>query len=126
MAMQDDPTAQREAAAQVIDVETEAAARAFVRAIEGRYPVRDVYLFGSRARGTHGQDSDADLAVVLRGAKGDRSAAVIDMSGVAVEVLMDFGVLVEATPIWEGEFDQPETCSNPALVRTIRRDGWRL
>jgi len=97
MAKPDDPTAQREAAAQVIDVETDAAARAFIRAIEGRYPVRDVYLFGSRARGTHGQDSDADLAVVLRGAKGDRSAAV-DMSGVAVGMLMDFRVLIQALP----------------------------
>ena len=126
MAMQDDPTAQREAAAQVIDVETEAAARAFIRAIEGRYPVRDVHLFGSRARGTHGQDSDADLAVVLRGAKGDRSAAVIDMSGVAVEVLMDFGVLIQALPLWEGEFERPDTFTNPSLIRSIRREGLRL
>ncbi len=124
--MQDEPIDQLEAAAPVIDLETEAAARAFIRAVEGRYPIRDVYLFGSRARGSHGQDSDADLAVVLRGAKVDRSATVIDMSGVAVEVLMDFGVLVEATPIWEGEFDQPETCSNPTLIRNIRRDGRRL
>ena len=49
--MQDDPKDPLEATAPVIDVDTEAAARAFIRTIESRYSVRDVYLFGSRAPG---------------------------------------------------------------------------
>ena len=58
-----------------LDAETERAARAFMQRLEGRYPVREGILFGSRARHTHGADSDADIAVVLKGQHGSRTAA---------------------------------------------------
>lgn len=109
-----------------IDDATLRAARRFLEVIGTRYTVRDAFLFGSRARGTHDRDSDADVAVVLRGAKGDRGAAIIDMAGVAFDVLMVSDIHIQAVPLWEGEFDAPETCSNPALVRNVRRDGIRL
>jgi hypothetical protein len=50
-----------------LDAETERAARAFLRRLEGRYPVREAILYGSRARRTHNSESDADIAVVLKG-----------------------------------------------------------
>ncbi|WP_273557141.1 nucleotidyltransferase domain-containing protein [Methylobacterium frigidaeris] len=34
--------------------------------------MKETVLFGSRARGTHGADSDADLAVILSGPAGQR------------------------------------------------------
>ena len=38
---------------QELDPETERATQAFMQRLEGRYPVREVLLFGSRARQTH-------------------------------------------------------------------------
>jgi predicted nucleotidyltransferase len=110
----------------VLDAETERAARAFMRRLEGRYPVREGILFGSRARHTHGPDSDADIAVVLKGQHGDRTAAALDMAGIAFDVLLETGVLVEALPLWEDELKHPEQFRNPALIHSIRREGMRL
>ena len=114
------------ASAPPVDDMTLRAARRFLALVGERYPVREAYLFGSRARGTHRPDSDADVAVVLRGEKGDRGAAVLDMAGVAFDVMMDLDILVEATPLWEGEFDDAESGLTRYLVRDIRRDGIRL
>lgn len=48
-----------------IDAETERAARAFLGRLEGKYPVIEGILYGSRARGDFAPGSDADIAVVL-------------------------------------------------------------
>jgi DNA invertase Pin-like site-specific DNA recombinase/predicted nucleotidyltransferase len=109
-----------------IDADTERAARVFMRRLEGKYPVIEGILFGSRARGTHTAESDADIAIVLEGAKGNRYAVSGDMAGIAFDVMMETGVLVEALPLWADELKRPETFSNPALIRNIRRDGLRL
>jgi DNA invertase Pin-like site-specific DNA recombinase/predicted nucleotidyltransferase len=109
-----------------LDRETERAARAFIGRLAGRYSVREAIVFGSRARGDHDADSDADLAVVLNGARGNRTAAALDMAGVAFDVLLETGILVEALPLWEDEIARPESFRNPALIETIRREGVRL
>ena len=103
--------------------ETERATRVFLSRISGRYPVDRAILFGSRARHTHSADSDADLAVVLKGERGKRSATAIEMAGIAFDVMLETGVLVEALPLWDGEMEHPEQFSNPALIRTIHREG---
>jgi DNA invertase Pin-like site-specific DNA recombinase len=110
----------------LIDADTQRAARVFMQRLEGKYPVIEGILFGSRARGTHTAESDADIAVVLEGAKGNRYAVSGDMAGIAFDVMMETGVLVEALPLWADELKQPETFSNPALILNIQRDGWRL
>jgi predicted nucleotidyltransferase len=110
----------------MIDSDTERAARAFLRRLEGRYPVREAILYGSRARRTHNADSDADIAVVLDGEPGDRMAAVMDMAGIAFHVMMETGVMVEAMPLWFDELARPETFKNPALVTNILSEGIRL
>jgi predicted nucleotidyltransferase len=83
-------------------------------------------LFGSRARRTHTAESDADIAVVLAGARGNRYAVGSDMAGIAFDVMLDTGVLVEALPLWADELKHPETFSNPALIFNIQREGLRL
>ena len=88
--------------------------------------MRDAFLFGSRARGTHEPDSDADVAVILRGEAGNRGAAIIDMADIAFDIMMQYDILIEATPLWEDEFDDSESRSTLYLVRNIRRDGVRL
>ncbi|MGO9744275.1 MAG: recombinase family protein [Roseiarcus sp.] len=109
-----------------LDAETERAARAFLQRLEGRYPIREAILFGSRARGDHKRDSDADIAVILKGARGDRYKVSGDMAGVEFHVLMETGVMVQGLPLWEDEVAHPESFSNPALIANILREGVHL
>jgi predicted nucleotidyltransferase len=106
-----------------VDPKTERAVRAFLERISERYPVVEARLFGSRSRARHNLQSDADLAVLLRGPRGDAIDVGVDMAGVAFDVLMDTEILVSPLPIWEEEWAHPEAYSNPRLLENIRRDG---
>lgn len=112
--------------APALDAETERAARTFMQRLEGRFPVIGGILYGSRARGTHTADSDADIAVVLEGKPGNRAWFSNDMAGIAFDVMLETGVMVQAVPLWESELKRPESFGNPALIQNIRRDGLRL
>jgi uncharacterized protein len=109
-----------------IDAQTEHATRCFLQHVAARYRVREAIVFGSRARGTHRVDSDLDLAIVLDGAQADRTAAALDMAGVAFTVLMETGVMVDALPLWNADFESTGTFRNRRLLKHIRRDGVRL
>jgi DNA invertase Pin-like site-specific DNA recombinase/predicted nucleotidyltransferase len=109
-----------------MDADTERAARAFLRRLEGRYPVQKAILFGSRARGAHTAESDADIAIVLKGAGGDRYKVSGDMAGIAFDVMLETGVLVDPLPLWEGELKRPELFSNPRLIENIKHEGLSL
>ncbi|CCD28831.1 Putative DNA polymerase, beta domain protein region [Candidatus Glomeribacter gigasporarum BEG34] len=74
----------------------------------------------------NGRGSDADLAVLLSEPRGERVDAAIDMAGIAFDVLLDTGVLVQALPLWEEELKRPELFSNPCLIENIRLEGARL
>ncbi|MDE2514459.1 MAG: nucleotidyltransferase domain-containing protein [Rhodospirillales bacterium] len=99
---------------------------AFLNRLRGTYDVSGSILFGSRARGEHRADSDLDLAVLLRGQRGDLVEAKLDMAGLAFDVLLETGILVQALPLWEEDLAHPERFSNPALLRRIEREGIRL
>ena len=109
-----------------IDADTERAARAFLRHLGGRYPVREAILYGSRARRTHNPDSDADIAVVMEGDGGNRWEIKRELSGIAFDVLLETGIRVQALPLWESDLIRPEQFSNPALIANIQREGVRL
>lgn len=102
------------------------AATAFLAKLSGTYDVAQAILFGSRARGDHRPDSDLDLAIVLNGARADFIDTKLDMAGIAFDVLMETGVLVQPFPLWDGDLSHPERFTNPALIRTIAKDGVRL
>jgi predicted nucleotidyltransferase len=110
----------------VIDAETRRAADLFMRRITARYDAIGGILFGSRARRTHRPDSDADVAVLLRGERQRFMAAMRDMDDVAFDVLLETGVRVQPLPIWEDEWAQPERSSNPRLLANIAREGVHL
>jgi predicted nucleotidyltransferase len=101
-------------------------AAAFLGKLSGTYNVAQAIMFGSRARGTHRPDSDLDLAVVLKGPRQDFLETKLDMAGIAFDVLMETGVLVQPFPLWDGDLAHPERCTNPALIRTIAKDGIRI
>ena len=112
--------------AATLEVDTERAARVFMKRIEGAYPAIEGLVFGSRARGTHKPDSDADLAVILKGEHGDRYKVAGDMAGIAFDVMLETGVRIDPLPLWEDELLRPDLFSYPALIENIQREGLRL
>ena len=113
------------ASAEMIDPVTAAAVRSFAARIHST-DVLGVVLFGSRARRSHSPESDADVAVLLRGPHGRRIDVALHFADVAFDVLQETGLLIEAVPLWEDEWAAPETFANPALIANIRREGVRL
>lgn len=109
-----------------LDADTERAARAFLKRLKGKYPVIEGIVYGSRARGDHRPDSDADVAVILGGARGDRYDFAREFAGIEFNVMLETGILVQAVPIWEEEMAHPELFTNPALIANIKREGLRL
>ncbi len=109
-----------------LDPSTERAAQAFLAAIQVLYPVTGAVLFGSRARGDHKTDSDADLAVLLPGPHGSTVKTMLEMVDAAYQVELESGIVVSPLPIWQDEWDHPERFSNPGLLHRIKREGIRL
>lgn len=109
-----------------IDHDTERAVHLFLAAIASHYDVAAVIVYGSRARGTHRPDSDADVAVLLRGEHRRFLNAKLDMADTAFDVLLETGILISPLPVWMDEWERPEDYSNPALLHNIDREGVRL
>jgi uncharacterized protein len=109
------------------EVETErAVAQALLRRLPGSYAVAQAILFGSRARGDHRADSDLDLALVLKGERGNFIDTKLAMADVAFDVLMETGVLVQPFPLWDDDLAHPERFANPGLIHKIEGEGIRL
>ncbi|MFT3961647.1 nucleotidyltransferase domain-containing protein [Propionivibrio sp.] len=109
-----------------LDHDTEEAVRRFLASIAGRYDVAGAIVYGSRARGTHTPDSDADVAVLLRGEHQRFLSAKLDMADAAFDILLETGILISPLPVWLDEWEHPEDYSNPTLLRNIHREGVRL
>ncbi len=109
-----------------IDRETEGAVRRFLSLIADRYDIAGAIIYGSRARGTHRPESDADVAVLLRGEQGRFLSSKLAMADVAFDVLLETGILVSPLPVWLDEWEHPEDYPNPALLHSIGREGVRL
>ena len=115
-----------EAWASNLDQATEHAVRRFLSLIADRYNIAGAILYGSRARGTHRPDSDADVAILLSGAQQRLMPIILDMADIAFDVLLETEILVSPLPVWLDEWEHPETYSNPALLRNIDQEGIRL
>ena len=109
-----------------IDADTEKAVRRFLALLADRYDMAGAILYGSRARGTHRPDSDADVAVLLQGEQQRTLTTALAMADVAYEVLLETGINVSPLPVWLDEWEHPESGSNPALLHNIAREGIKL
>lgn len=109
-----------------IDADTERAIRLFMQRITTQYETAGAILFGSRARQTHRADSDADVAVLLRGSHQRFLPTKLAMADVAFDVLLETGINISPLPVWLDEWEHPETYSNPNLLKTIANEGVRL
>ncbi|PWR18488.1 nucleotidyltransferase domain-containing protein [Zavarzinia aquatilis] len=106
-----------------IDEDTEVAVRRFLTRIASRYDVVGALLYGSRARGDHQPDSDADLALLLRGRHQRLLTTAIALGDVAYDILLETGINISPLPVWLDDWEQPQNAHNPALLNAIARDG---
>jgi predicted nucleotidyltransferase len=109
-----------------VDPETEQAVRRFLALIAPRYDMAGAIVYGSRARGNHHADSDADVAVLLNGPHQRFLPTKLAMADIAFDVLLESGISISPLPVWVDEWEHPEKYSNPALLHNIAREGVRL
>lgn len=109
-----------------LDQATIAAVRQFFQLVQQHFDAQQVVLFGSRARGTHRTDSDADVAVLLTGKHGAVLPVKMQMADMAFDIMLETGILISPMPVWEDEWEQPSLHSNPDLLVNIQREGIRL
>ena len=102
------------------------ATREFAARIASVYPSKQTILFGSRARGTANDESDADVAVVLAGEPGNFIHTKMAMNDIAYDILLSTGIRIQPLPLWESEWAAPERYSNPYLLQNILREGITL
>ena len=112
--------------ARTTDAATTEALRAFVQKISMRDDFAGAILFGSRARRSHQPDSDADVAVLLNGTPGNFVPTKLAMDDLAYDVLLETGIRIQPLPVWQSEWDHPESYSNPHLLKNIAQEGIRL
>jgi predicted nucleotidyltransferase len=105
---------------------TEQALQRFMARVSQHYRTRGAILFGSRARGDHRPDSDADLLVLLEGEHQRFVPTKLAMTDLAYDILLETGLYISALPVWIDEWDHPEEWSNPDLLRNIAREGVHL
>ena len=108
-----------------IDPDTEKAVRLFLEQLAPRFSMAGAIVFGSRARGTHRPDSDADVAVLLKGERQRAMQVTLAMADIAYDVLLETGINISPLPIWVDQWEHPERFSNPALLHNIAREGVR-
>lgn len=109
-----------------IDPLTRNSVTRFLTRISGDYPVAGAWLYGSRARGDASGESDADLAVILDGPRGQTSAVAVEMAVAEFDVMIETGILVSAFPIWIDDWNNPALHANPYLIANIKREGIAL
>jgi predicted nucleotidyltransferase len=105
--------------------EVRGALRRVAEEIRRRYGarLRGLYLFGSRARGDHRPDSDADLAVVLADGDWRYWDEKISLVDLIFDLNFDVNLYVQPWPFSESEWSDPEGSPQAKLLRSAQRDA---
>jgi predicted nucleotidyltransferase len=104
-----------------LDPQTENAVRTFLARVPPELKVERAIVFGSRARGDSRPDSDADLALIFE--RGNEWPIVGLLAGLAFDVLMETGILVQPVPIATLDWTHPERFPRPGFLRNVAREG---
>ena len=104
-----------------MDPASERAVRLFLSRVPSELRVEFALLFGSRARGDHRADSDADVALILE--RGNEWSVLETLAGLAFDVLMDTGILIQPVPISSHDWAHPDQFSRPGFLRNVAREG---
>ena len=107
------------------DAAVEKAIRDFTQAVRIAYGdrVKGIYLFGSRARGDHASDSDADIAIVLADGGWSVWDEKMRLADLEYDTIVETGVEPQGWPVRESEWLNPVLHKNPELIRAMRRDA---
>jgi predicted nucleotidyltransferase len=106
------------AMAHVADTRSDPTLAELVRRLEAAYEPECVYLFGSRARGDAGPDSDYDLLLVVR----DDAPPERKRSRLAYEVLRGTGVAADVI-VWPRRDFDARLGVVTSLPATVVREG---
>ncbi|TLY56108.1 MAG: nucleotidyltransferase domain-containing protein [Gammaproteobacteria bacterium] len=105
-----------------LDPDTESAVRDFLARIPADIQLDRAILFGSRARGEHRPDSDADVALILY-QRGNDGKTLMMLAGLAYYAYLDTGIMVQPVPIAIEDWLNPAQFPRPGFLRNIEREG---
>jgi predicted nucleotidyltransferase len=105
--------------------EQKAALKNFAEVVSERYGSRleGIYVFGSRARHDHGEDSDVDVAIVLRDTEWSFWDEMLRLVDLSYHALIETGLDIQPWPIADSHWRQPSLHQNPNLVEAAKRDA---
>jgi predicted nucleotidyltransferase len=105
-----------------LDPDTEAAVRDFLARIPADIRLERAILFGSRARGEHRPDSDADLALILY-EQGNDGNTLSRLAALAWDVFLDTGIMIQPVTIALEDWLHPNDFLRPGFLKTVEREG---
>ena len=105
-----------------LDPDTESAVRDFLARIPADIRLDRAILFGSRARGEHRPDSDADVALILH-ERGDDGMTLMMLAELAYYAYLDTGIMVQPVPIAIEDWLNPAAFPRPGFLRNVAREG---
>lgn len=101
-----------------------AAAEAFVDRARSQHgdEIVELYVFGSTVRGeAHGLTSDVDVLVILTD-ETDREVTADRLRDIALDVMIEYGPVVELHILSESTFARHQREGNP-FIRNVVREG---
>ena len=108
-----------------MDAETKAALEDFKSRLQTQFgdKLKAVYLFGSRARGDHRPDSDADVAVILDHEIINVTDFSKELVYVAYNIFSEYGIYVQPWALQHGALEHPENFRAAKLSQTVLKYG---
>lgn len=100
------------------------AAEAFVDRARSQHgdEIAELYVFGSTVRGdAHGRASDVDVLIVLTDDV-DRDATADALRNIALDMMIEYGPVVELHILSESKFTQYQREGNP-FIRNVVTEG---